>query len=113
VTGKVSYPITDEPDEEAEPTILVDEVVPLSDAVRRATRAVVINLDATETRPEQLESLKSLLADSPGACPVDLVLALPEGARAVMTIEGTRVDPSDAMLSGLERLFGGTVTELR
>jgi hypothetical protein len=30
-----------------------------------------------------------------------------------MTIEGARVDPSDAMLSGLERLFGGTVAELR
>ncbi|HVW30669.1 MAG TPA: DNA polymerase III subunit alpha [Polyangiaceae bacterium] len=113
VTGKVSFPITDEPDAEAEPTLLVDEVVPLSDAVRRSTRAILIHLDATETGPEQLESLKSLLADSPGACPVDLVLALPEGARAVLTIEGARVDPSDTMLSGLERLFGGTVTELR
>ena len=30
VTGKVSFPITDEPDEDAEPTILVDEVVPPS-----------------------------------------------------------------------------------
>ena len=113
VTGKVSFPITDEPDAEAEPTILVDEVVPLSDAVRRSTRAVTIHLDANETRPEQLESLKSLLAESPGACPVDLVLALPEGARAVLSIEGARVDPSDTMLSGLERLFGGSVAELR
>ena len=44
---------------------------------------------------------------------MDLVLSLPEGVRAVMTIEGARVDPSDAMLAGLERLFGGTVAELR
>jgi DNA polymerase-3 subunit alpha len=113
VTGKVSFPITDEPDEEAEPTLLVDEVVPLSDAIRRATRSISIQLDARDTRPEQLESLKALIAESPGACPVELVLALPEGARAVMTIDGARVDPSDAMLSGLERLFGGTVAELR
>ena len=39
VTGKVSFPITDEPDEDAEPTLLVDEVVSLSDAVRKATRS--------------------------------------------------------------------------
>jgi DNA polymerase-3 subunit alpha len=113
VTGKVSFPITDEPDAEAEPTILVDEVVPLSDAVRRSTRAVTIHLDANDTKAEQFEGLKSLLAESPGACSVDLLLDLPEGARAVLTIEGARVDPSDAMLSGLERLFGSSVAELR
>jgi DNA polymerase-3 subunit alpha len=113
VTGKVSFPITDEPDADAEPTLLVDEVVPLSDAVRRSTKAVTIHLDANDTKPEQFESLKSILAESPGACSVDLVLDLPEGARAVMAIEGARVDPSDVMLSGLERLFGGSVAELR
>jgi DNA polymerase-3 subunit alpha len=113
VTGKVSFPMTDEPDEEAEPTILVDEVVPLSDAVRRSTRQILIHLDAAGTRPEQLRGLKSLLSDSPGACPVDLVLALPEGARAVLAVEGARVDPSDAMLAGLERIFGDSVAELR
>ncbi|HEX4474486.1 MAG TPA: DNA polymerase III subunit alpha [Polyangiaceae bacterium] len=113
VSGKVSFPITDEPDEEAEATLLVDEVLPLSDAVRKATRAVSIHLDADGTKPEQLRSLKSLLSESPGACPVELVLALPEGARAVLALEGMRVDPSDDMLSGLERLFGDTVAELR
>ncbi len=70
VTGKVSFPITDEADDEAEPTLLVDEVVPLSDAVRKATRAVLIHLDADGTRTEQLRNLRQLLLDSPGACPV-------------------------------------------
>ena len=31
----------------------------------------------------------------------------------MLTVEGARVDPSDAMLAGLERLFGNTVAELR
>jgi DNA polymerase III subunit alpha len=113
VTGKVSFPITDEPDDEQEPTLLVDEVVPLSDAVRKNTRAVSIHIDAEEARPERLESLKNVLAEFPGACPVELVLALPEGARAVLALEGTRVDPSDGMLAGIERLFGDSVAELR
>lgn len=113
VTGKVSFPMTDEPDDEKEPTLLVDEVVPLSDAVRRSTRAILIHLDAEETRTDQLRNLKALLSESPGACPVELVLALPEGARAVLSLEGMRVDPSDRMLSGLERLFGSSVAELR
>jgi len=39
---------------------------------------VSIRLDANDTRVEQLERLKSLLAESPGGCPVDLVLDLPE-----------------------------------
>jgi DNA polymerase-3 subunit alpha len=113
ITGKVSFPITDEPDDEQEPTLLVDEVVPLSDAVRKNTRAVFIHIDADEARPERLESLKNVLAEFPGACPVELVLALPEGARAVLALEGTRVDPSDGMLAGIERLFGDSVAELR
>ncbi len=113
VSAKVSFPITDEPDEEAEPTLLVDSVEPLSDAIRKSTRAILIHLPAEETRAEQLRGLKALLAESPGACPVELVLALPEGARAVLALEGTRVDPSDTMLSALERLFGDSVAELR
>jgi DNA polymerase-3 subunit alpha len=113
VSGKVSFPITDEPDDEAEPTILVDEVRPLSDAVRQATRSMVIHLNAEGTRAEQLRDLKALLADTPGPCPVELMLALPEGAKAVLALEGTRVDPGDKILAGLERLFGETVAELR
>ena len=113
VTGKVSFPVTDEPDDDREPTLLVDEVVPLADAVRSATRAVSIHLNATSTGRAQLVELKQLLVESPGACPVELVLALPEGARAVMTLDGTRVDPSETMLAALERVFGTTVIELR
>jgi DNA polymerase-3 subunit alpha len=74
---------------------------------------VLIHLVANDTRPEQFQGLKTVLSESPGACPVDLVLSLPEGARAFLSVEGTRVDPSDAMLAGLERLFGDTVAELR
>jgi len=113
VSGKVSFPVTDEPSDDKEPTLLVDSVEPLSDAVLRATRAVSIHLGADETDRDDLIRLRDLLDTSPGPCPVELVLALPDGAKAVLDLEGTRVTPSDSVLAGLERMFGRSVAELR
>jgi DNA polymerase-3 subunit alpha len=113
ISGKVSFPITDEPDDEREPTLLVDSVELLADAVLKATRSVSIRLDARRTVREDFVALRSLLEASPGPCPVELVLALPDGAEAVMALDGTKVTPTDTILSGLERMFGETVAELR
>jgi DNA polymerase-3 subunit alpha len=113
VTGKVSFPVTDEPDEEREPTLLVDGAEPLADAVMRATRAVSIRLDAERTERAELEKLRALLVESPGPCPVELVLALPGGSEAVLDLAETRVTPNDSVLAGLERMFGDSVAELR
>ena len=79
----------------------------------KATRSLSIRLEAADTRREQLQGLRELLETSPGPCPVELVLALPDGAEAVMALDGTRITPSDAVLGGLERMFGGAVAELR
>ncbi len=49
LSGKVSYPITDEPEEEPEPTLLVDSVELLADAALKNTRAVCIRLSARRT----------------------------------------------------------------
>jgi DNA polymerase-3 subunit alpha len=113
ISGKVSFPMTDEPDDEREPTLLVDSVELLADAVLKATRSVSIRLDARRTVREDFVALRSLLEASPGPCPVELVLALPDGAEAVMALDGTKVTPTDTILSGLERMFGETVAELR
>ncbi|MEZ4223701.1 MAG: DNA polymerase III subunit alpha [Polyangiaceae bacterium] len=113
VSGKVSFPVTDEPDEEREPTLLVDSVELLSEAVLKATRGLSIRLDATQTEPTQLERMRGVLQSSPGPCPVELVLTLPDGAEAVLALDETRVTPTDQVLSGLERVFGDAVAELR
>ena len=113
VTGKVSFPVTDEPDDEREPTLLVDGAEPLAEAVMRSTRAVSIRLDADRTEKSQLLELKRLLGQSPGPCPVELVLALPGGSEAVLDLAGTRVTPNDEVLAGLERMFGESVAQLR
>jgi hypothetical protein len=105
--------MTEEPDEEREPTLLVDQVERLSEAALRATRSVSIRLDAERTAKRDLVALKELLAHSPGECPVELVLTLSDGAEAVLDLQAVRVAPSDALLGGLERVFGASVAELR
>lgn len=113
VSGKVSFPMSEDPEEEREPTLLVDGVELLSDAALRATRAISIRLDAERTGRRDLEKLKELLLGSPGSCPVELVLEMKDGATAVLDLPGTRVTPDGNFLGGLERTFGGPVAELR
>lgn len=113
LSGKVSFPITEEPDEEAEPTLLVDQVDLLSDAALKSTRCVSIRMDAERTERKDLVLLRELFDNSPGSCPVEIVLSLGDGAEAVLDVPGTRVRPSDGFLGQLERMFGAPVAELR
>ncbi len=114
VMGKVSFPMAEEESqEEAEPTLLVNQVTPLSGAVLGSTRSVAIRLAAEQTSERQLAALGALLRDSPGGCSVELSLKLPEGAEALLSLPTLRVEPTDAMLSGLEKLFRDNVVELR
>ena len=95
------------------PTILLESVQPLADAIQAETRAVSIRLAADRTGPEHLRGLRDVSQRSPGNCPVSVVIALADGAEAVLSVNGFKVAPSDAMLAGLERLFGENVAELR
>jgi DNA polymerase-3 subunit alpha len=122
LTGKVSFPRKDEDapggEEEAEgprePTILLNEVVPLSDAVKAATKSMAIRLDAKKTTGDDLRRMAEVLGAAKGPCPVTLYLALPDQAEAVLALgREFRVDVSDPVLAGLERVFGEQVAELR
>ena len=86
----------------------------LADAIQAETRGVAIRLAADRTKPDHLRGLRELLQRSPGSCPVSVVIQLADGAEAVLALgNGFKVAPSDAMLAGLERLFGENVAELR
>jgi len=119
VTGKVSFPqrsddTEDDVDAPREPTILMSEVRPLADAVRADTRAIAIRVRAERTRSGDLVSLARVLATAKGNCPVALHLSFEGGAEAVLALgDSWRVDVGDALLSGIERIFGEQVAELR
>jgi hypothetical protein len=105
--------MVDDPSEEREPTLLVDAAERLADAVFEQTQRVCVRLQAGRVGSERLQALRALLDDSPGTCPVEVVIVLPDGAEAVLALDGTRVAPSEAMLAELERVFGDSVAELR
>jgi DNA polymerase-3 subunit alpha len=119
VTGKVSFPFREadaEQEDEGprEPTLFLNEAVRLADSVRKDTKQVQIRLREDKTSEEQLRKMGEVLARSSGSCPVTLVLALKDGAEAVLGLGKTyRVEVADEVLSGLERVFGEQVAELR
>lgn len=111
VKGKVSFPMTDEPDEEREPTLFVDSVEPLSDAVLSATGRVTVRLEADGVSRRQLEAMRGAFDQSPGICAVELNLVLERGEEAVLALD-QKITPTDGVLGDLERIFGDTVAEL-
>jgi DNA polymerase III subunit alpha len=119
VEGKVSFPQrseeeADEPEGPREPTILLYAVKPLADAVRADVRAIAIRVQADRARASELAGLARVLASAKGACPVAIHVGFADGAEAVLALgESWRVEVSDALLSGIERVFGEQVAELR
>jgi DNA polymerase-3 subunit alpha len=117
VSGKVSFPQRSEDgdeDSEREPTILLNEAQLLCDAVRADTRSMTIRVPVDRVRPVHLEGLARVMLAAKGSCPVALHLSFPNGAEAIMALgEAWRVDVGDPLLSGIERVFGEQVAELR
>jgi DNA polymerase-3 subunit alpha len=119
LTGKISFPQRSDDGEEdgdgpREPTILLNDAQPLTDAVRSDTRSIAIRLRAERTSPSHLASLARVLNTAKGTIPVALYLSFGDGAEAVLSLgDAWRVDVGDKLLSGIERVFGEQVAELR
>jgi DNA polymerase III subunit alpha len=120
VTGKVSFPRRDEdaPEEPEEgprePTIFLNEAHLLVDAVKAEAKALAIRIDTTRTGEAELEKMAGVLSAAKGSCPVMLHMALAGGAEVVLALgKDFRVEVSDPLFSGLERVFGEQVAELR
>jgi DNA polymerase-3 subunit alpha len=117
VSGKVSFPQRSEEaddDSEREPTVLLNEAQPLCDAVRADTRSMTLRVPIDRARPAHLAGLARVMAAAKGTCPVALHLSFPNGAEAILPLgEAWRVEVGDTLLSGIERVFGEQLAELR
>jgi DNA polymerase-3 subunit alpha len=117
LTGKLSFPQQSEDQEQEgdaqprEPTLFLNEARLLSEAIVSETRAVTIRLLAGRVHKDQLASLAKVLRSCPGSCPVSVVVDLGTD-EAVLSLPEMRVEPGDAMLAGLERVFGEKVADL-
>jgi DNA polymerase-3 subunit alpha len=120
VTGKVSFPRRDEdaPDDAddgpREPTLFFNEGQLLSDVVRADTRLVHIRLRESRITERELRRMAEVLTSAPGETQVTLTMGLEDGSEAMLALgKRFRVEVGDAVLSGLERVFGEQVAELR
>ncbi len=115
VTGRVKHEFDRNASENAEANskIVLQDVALLAAALAQQTRSVRVRLAVDDTDRTQLTSLKTALEDHPGPCPVSLELLAPGRWRVSLQETGLSVEPSDTLLSKLERLFGDNVCELR
>ena len=113
LNGRVKHE-QDRNDDSAQPEakLLLEEATVLSDALHQRTTAVTVRLAVETIDRTQLASLRTILERFPGPCPVTVELSSPGDWRVNLADTGLFVDPTDALLYGLERLFGASVCEL-
>jgi len=89
------------------PKIFPQEIMPLEDAPKRFTKQVHLRLHTAHLKPEQLESVRELVAAHPGKCPLLLSFMRPEGGVIFMdTNERFSVTPSMELEQAANQLFG-------
>ncbi|MGA2280598.1 MAG: DNA polymerase III subunit alpha [Verrucomicrobiota bacterium] len=89
------------------PKIFPQEIMPLEDAPRRFTRQVHLRLHTAHLKPEQLDSVRELVAAHPGKCPLLLCFMRPGGEVIfVDTNERFSVMPSQKLQQEADARFG-------
>ena len=113
LTGRVKHE-QDRSDESAaaEAKILLEDATLLSEALQERTTSITVRLTVETIDRSKLDSLRAMLEQYPGPCPVTLELNSPGDWCVNLAETGLFVDPTDALLTGLERLFGTKVCEL-
>jgi DNA polymerase-3 subunit alpha len=89
------------------PKIFPQEIMPLEDAPKKFTRQVHLRLHTAHLKPEQLESVRELVAAHPGKCPLLLCFMRPGGEVIfVDTNERFSVTPSQKLQQEADARFG-------
>jgi DNA polymerase-3 subunit alpha len=89
------------------PKIFPQEILPLEDAPKRFTKQVHLRLHTAHLQPEQLDSVRELVAAHPGKCPLLLCFMRPGGEVIFMdTNERFSVTPSLKLQQEADARFG-------
>jgi DNA polymerase-3 subunit alpha len=100
-------------DQAPEVKLLLDTVTPLVQAFRAKTRTVRVRVHVDRVDKQKLVDLRRALEAHPGTCPVVVQLESSADWRVTLGSGKLSVEPSEAMLMSLERLFGEKICELR
>jgi DNA polymerase-3 subunit alpha len=89
------------------PKIFPQEIMPLEDAPKKFTKQVHLRLHTAHLKPEQLDSVRELVAEHPGKCPLLLCFMRPGGEVVfVDTNERFSVTPSLELQQQADARFG-------
>jgi DNA polymerase-3 subunit alpha len=89
------------------PKIFPQEILPLEDAPKKFTKQVHLRLHTAHLKPEQLDSIRELVAAHPGKCPLLLCFMRPGGEVVfVDTNERFNVTPSLKLQQEADARFG-------
>jgi len=106
------------PEQQLERKLMVNTVVSLGHALSQRTSGVTLRFSEATLREDavarrRLDELKRALKEHPGRCPMNAVVKTPDGSEVTVRLPRFRVDPSEALLAKIERIFGEKVAELR
>ncbi len=93
-------------------SLIAQDVVSFEDAPAALGRVVTIELDAKGTTEQTLFALKRVLADHPGACPVNLIFRRNGKDKTLALGPELRVAPGSAFLREVNELLGGACARL-
>jgi DNA polymerase-3 subunit alpha len=92
---------------EDKPKIFPQEIMPLEDAPKKYTKQVHLRLHTAHLKPDDVESVREIVAANPGKCPLLLCFMQPGGGTIFMeTHEKFSVTPSLKLEQAANKLFG-------
>ncbi len=94
------------------PSLMVNEVIPLADAVARLTTAVAIKLDGTRHDAKMIADIPPLLAKHKGGSPVYFQVNTPTGKVTMQIDRQHAVKPTPLLVGDLEQLLGNNSVDL-
>jgi DNA polymerase-3 subunit alpha len=87
--------------------IRASEVLCLSDVRRDRTKSVALTIGADFVVPEAITQIRQICSDFPGACRVSIYVRLAGAGTAMVTCsEALSVEPSDELITAMERVLG-------
>jgi len=94
--------------------VIAEEVVPLDAARAEAIKQVHVRVPLEHVGREELERLKSVLADHPGPCDTFLHLMRPDATETILALPRTiRVAANAEVLDAVEQVLGAGVLSFR
>jgi DNA polymerase-3 subunit alpha len=95
------------------PSLLVNEIIPMSESTTRLTTAFVLKLDRAAVTPEIVKQLPMLIKQNKGNLPVFLQLPYNGSGTVTMKLNNEMgLKPLDAIVSELDHLLGSGTVQL-